>query len=134
MSKINLAVAIGLILNNDKILLDKRRSGHYSGYWEFPGGKIEQGENHLTALKRELDEELDIHVTQANEVLAIKHELHTFTLSLHVFFVTTYEREIIPNEQQQLQWAHIKQLRHIKLIPTNEAIIQLLEQKFLLSI
>jgi 8-oxo-dGTP diphosphatase len=135
MSKSTLSVAIGLIINSEqKILLDKRSAGHYSGYWEFPGGKIEQGETHLAALKRELKEELDIAPTETAEAITIHHELHSFTLSLYVYYINDYIGEIKPNEQQQLQWAPIKNLRTIKLIPTNEAIIQLLEQHVPLNI
>ncbi len=135
MSKTNLSVAIGLIINSEqKILLDKRSTGHYSGFWEFPGGKIEQGETILSALKRELKEELDITPTETAEAITLKHELHSFTLSLHVYYINDYIGEIKPNEQQQLQWAPIKNLRSIKLIPTNDEIIQLLEQHALLSI
>jgi len=54
-------VTAGIIENEDKILLARRREGkHLAGYWEFPGGKIETGESPEECLKRELQEEFSI--------------------------------------------------------------------------
>lgn len=55
-------VAAGVVIENGKVLLSRRKSGtHLAGRWEFPGGKAEAGEDPRAALRRELEEELGIH-------------------------------------------------------------------------
>ena len=124
----NMQVSVGLILENECVLLGKRSTGYYNGYWEFPGGKIEKNETPYEALRRELSEELDINVTKASEMLTIKHSLYISTLTLYIYQVDDYEKDIKPNERQQLQWVKTSHMRQFKTIPTNEAILQYLEQ------
>jgi len=64
-------VAAGVVIEDGKVLLSRRKSGtHLAGLWEFPGGKVEQGEDPRDALVRELHEELGITVT-AGEILDV---------------------------------------------------------------
>lgn len=133
MSNTQMSVAVGLIFNKDTILLGKRTSGYYTGYWEFPGGKIEHNETSQTAVYREIQEELAVTVTDAKEIMTIKHALHVSTLMLYIWQINTYEGKVIPNEQQQLQWAPISELKKIKTIPTNAPIIDYIVQTFEMS-
>ena len=56
-------VAAGIVIERGKVLVSRRKSGtHLAGRWEFPGGKAESGEDPRAALRRELEEELGIHV------------------------------------------------------------------------
>jgi 8-oxo-dGTP diphosphatase len=56
-------VVAGIIFKDNKILIAQRKGGKHDGLWEFPGGKIEENETPIEALKRELIEELDINVS-----------------------------------------------------------------------
>lgn len=123
-----IAVAIGLIINKDKVLLGKRTSGYYSGFWEYPGGKIEPNENSYQALVREMHEELGIQVSNATEVLHIQEQHPQTTVHLQAWHIHSYEEDIVANEQQELQWCTITRLRSIRVIPTNHPITSFLEQ------
>ncbi|MEC7030607.1 MAG: (deoxy)nucleoside triphosphate pyrophosphohydrolase [Pseudomonadota bacterium] len=123
-----IAVAIGLIINRDKVLLGKRTSGYYSGFWEYPGGKIEPNENSYQALVREMHEELGIQVSNATEVLHIQEQHPQTTVHLQAWHINSYEEDIVANEQQELQWCTITRLRSIRVIPTNHPITSFLEQ------
>ena len=123
-----LNVAVGLIIQDGKILLGKRVNGHYAGFWEFPGGKQEQNESIKDTLYREMKEELDISVTQAKEILNIRSENPNTTLHLAIWMVSHYNDMIIANEQQCLQWVCIKDLKKTSIIPTNQPIIEYLTQ------
>jgi 8-oxo-dGTP diphosphatase len=125
-----LPVALGLIFSKDKILIGKRTSGHFTGYWEFPGGKIEEKETSYEALVREMKEELNINVLKATEVIHIKDKHPTVTIHLQVWHIYEFENEIIANEQQHLQWAYITQLHKIDIIPTNRPILHYINQLF----
>lgn len=125
-----LPVAVGLIFNSDKVLIGKRSSGHFTGYWEFPGGKIEKGESPYDALVREMKEELDIQIVSAIEVIHIKDKHPSITIHLQIWHIYDFKNDIIANEQQHLQWAHIDQLEDIDIIPTNKPIIHYIQQLF----
>ncbi len=99
-------VAVGvLIQSNGEFLLTSRPAGKpYAGYWEFPGGKVEQGESTYDALCRELREEIGIEVRSATpwkvEVIDYPHAL----VRLHFFKVTAWEGELQMREAQSAQW------------------------------
>ncbi len=99
-------VAVGvLIQSNGEFLLTSRPVGKpYAGYWEFPGGKVEQGESTYDALCRELREEIGIEVRSATpwkvEVIDYPHAL----VRLHFFKVTAWEGELQMREAQSAQW------------------------------
>ena len=99
-------VAVGLLLRPDgRFLLCTRPPGKaYAGYWEFPGGKVEQGEDVLTALGRELAEEIGIHVQQAVlwQVLVVDYP-HAL-VRLHFCKVMAWSGEIAMLEGQQHAW------------------------------
>jgi 8-oxo-dGTP diphosphatase len=100
-------VAVGvLIRSNGEFLLTSRPAGKpYAGYWEFPGGKVEQGESTYDALCRELREEIGIEVQSATpwkvEVIDYPHAL----VRLHFFKVTAWDGELQMREAQSAQWA-----------------------------
>jgi 8-oxo-dGTP diphosphatase len=99
-------VAVGVLIREDGwFLLTSRPSGKpYAGYWEFPGGKVEQGETTLQALCRELREEIGIEVQTAVawkvEVVDYPHSL----VRLHFFKVTGWSGALQMREQQSFQW------------------------------
>jgi 8-oxo-dGTP diphosphatase len=99
-------VAVGLLVRPDgHFLLCTRPSGKaYAGYWEFPGGKVESGEDVLTALGRELLEEIGVHVQQAVlwQVLVVDYP-HAL-VRLHFCKVSQWSGEITMLEGQQYAW------------------------------
>lgn len=102
-------VAVGVMLRPDgAFLLTSRPSGKpYAGYWEFPGGKVEPGEDVLTALTRELHEELGIRVVRAHawreEVVDYPHAL----VKLHFWIVTNWQGAPQMLEGQSSSWQQL---------------------------
>ena len=121
-------VSIGLITHHGKTIMGKRTSGEFIDFWEFPGGKIEENESSYDALVREIHEELAITVTDATEVIHIREQHSSAVFHLHIWHINAYSGTILANEQQELQWAYIEELDHLKIIPTNAPIIQYLQQ------
>ena len=121
-------VSIGLIIEGNKVLIGKRTTGHYAGFWEFPGGKVEKDESSYCALQREMHEELGININNALEVMHIRKQHPHITVHLNVWHVTAFSGSIIANEQQELQWIEITKLSSATTIPTNLPIIEYLEQ------
>jgi 8-oxo-dGTP diphosphatase len=99
-------VAVGVLIAPDgQFLLTTRPPGKaYAGYWEFPGGKVEAGENIEQALRRELQEELGITIGPAEpwnvEVFDYPHAL----VKLHFCKVYRWEGELQMREGQQMAW------------------------------
>jgi len=99
-------VAVGVIVRPDgQVLLGNRPEGKpWSGWWELPGGKIEPGETVLTALARELDEEIGIRVTQATPWITYVHTYPKNTVRLYFCRVSGWEGEPHGRENQALCW------------------------------
>ena len=99
-------VAVGILRRPDgQVLFAQRPPGKvYAGYWEFPGGKIEQGESSLLALERELYEELGVRVARATEWLAQRHVYPHAHVELRFFLVSEWDGEPASREGQAFAW------------------------------
>jgi len=82
-----LSIAIGILRNtNNEVLLGKRIKGKsLKGYWEFPGGKIEKGENAQTCIIREVKEELGVLVQPTSFLKQIKHAYTHFSITMDAY-------------------------------------------------
>ncbi len=100
-------VVAALIVDKGRILVCQRTKHQTMPLkWEFPGGKIEEGEEPRSALRRELDEELGIDATIGNEAARIRHEYKSGnSVDLRFFVVREYRGEIENRIFKDLQWA-----------------------------
>jgi 8-oxo-dGTP diphosphatase len=100
-------VVAALIVDRGKILVCQRTKHQTMPLkWEFPGGKIEEGEQARNALHRELDEELGIDATIGDEAARIRHEYRSGnSVDLRFFVVREYRGEIENRIFKDLQWA-----------------------------
>lgn len=111
MKKVEVVAAI--IINDDKILCAQRAESkleYISKKFEFPGGKIEQGETKKEALKRELIEELNI-TPKINELfLSVTHQYPDFELTMHSFICEMSNKDVTLNEHISSQWLALNEL------------------------
>jgi A/G-specific adenine glycosylase len=104
-------VVAGIIEKNGKLLIGKRpTNGLLGGMWEFPGGKIEEGENHQMALKRELEEELGIDVILRDAFGEYKHAYTHFSVTVFPYFVEIVGSDPIARVAEKIEWASINTL------------------------
>jgi 8-oxo-dGTP diphosphatase len=105
-------VVAALILKDGKVLVCQRtRHQTMPLKWEFPGGKIEEGEQPRDALRRELDEELGITATIGDEVARIRHEYpNGGTVELRFYVVREHKGEIENRIFRDIQWSERKDL------------------------
>lgn len=101
-----LHVAVGIVRERAGAVLVAKRASHrhQGGLWEFPGGKVEAGEDVRTALRRELLEELDIQATVGRLVLRIPHRYPDRSVVLEVFEIAAYSGRPHGREGQPVRW------------------------------
>jgi 8-oxo-dGTP diphosphatase len=126
-------VAVGVLKNNiGSVLLAQRPEGKpYAGYWEFPGGKLEIGETVFDALYRELLEEIDVQILNADKFMVIEHDYPHAYVRLHVCLVTQWQGEPKGLENQSLAWldsVNLENISQINLQPILAATIPILEK------
>ncbi len=122
-------VAIGLLRDRQgRLLISYRRAGQtYGEHWEFPGGKLEAGEDGATALRRELAEELGIIVTQAQLWRVLSFAYPERRVRLQIWEVQTYTGTPWGREQQPLAWVSLAELPRYHLLPANRHIVNALQ-------
>jgi len=117
-------VAAAVIERPGGFLLAQRPEGKpYSGYWEFPGGKIEPGEDARAALVRELREELGIEVREAAPWIVRTYAYTHATVRLHFFRVTAWDGEPQPLEDQAIAWQRVGAPDVSPMLPANAPVL-----------
>jgi 8-oxo-dGTP diphosphatase len=123
-------VAVGVVYRDRHFFICRRNAQQHQGdKWEFPGGKVDAGESPLEALTRELQEEIDIHVEQAEPLTEITFEYPEKTVCLHVFLVTAFSGNARGAEGQESLWAKRDELASYTFPDANLAILQLLRKR-----
>src|ERR1044071_3201255 len=114
-------VAAAVIQRPDgAFLLARRPAGKvYAGYWEFPGGKVEPGEDSARALSRELHEEIGIHVRRAYPWITRVFTYPHATVRLRFFRVLDWAGEPHPREEQAIAWQRIDAPMAAPMLPAN---------------
>jgi len=123
-------VVVGLIEDGRGAwLVNQRPVGtHMAGSWEFPGGKRERHEDRLTALARELREELLIDVTAAAPFMQLGHDYTDRRVELDIWLVSAYRGTPVSNEGQRLRWAKVGELAGLAMLAADRPIIDALDR------
>lgn len=128
----HIEVAAGIVWREDRFLAAQRPPNKVqAGWWEFPGGKLESGEDAATALARELREELGIAVVQSRFWQTVEHVYaeRGFAVRLHFFHVTDFAGEPRPREGQKTRWVSASEAVELGFLPADADILrQLVEQ------
>jgi len=122
-------VAVAVIFDaEDRVLISKRPDHvHLGGYWEFPGGKVDENENISDALFREIKEELDIEIRKSRPLIKVTHYYDDKSVLLDVWIVNEYSGFIRGNEGQKIAWKTVRQLDDIKLPEADMPLIRALK-------
>jgi 8-oxo-dGTP diphosphatase len=118
-------VAVGVIEDAQGRILIARRPDHLhqGGLWEFPGGKVAEQEDVLTALRRELHEEVGIDVRQTRPLITIAHDYGDKQVWLDVHRVTKFQGEAHGREGQPVKWVTVNELTDFEFPAANHGII-----------
>ena len=124
-------VAVGILKRGDTILIAKRpQDKPYGRYWEFPGGKVEHNESSKMALFRELYEELDIKIKEAQHWFSHIHAYPDKTVLLDMWLVTDFMGEPRGIENQILHWAKCSDLPMLPLLEGNKTMVDRIRELY----
>ena len=127
---IHFHVAAGILRNAAGMVLITERlcDGPYDGLWEFPGGKIRDGESPGEALCRELQEELGIDAVRIEPFMNLSHNYPDRSVALEFFLVADWRGEPSGLEGQRLRWVSVTELRADELLPADAPLLAALQE------
>ena len=113
-------VVAGIIYKNNKVFCARRKSGlHLAGFWEFPGGKVELGEEHEPALSRELREELSIEATVGAYIGQSTHDYGGKIVRLNAYLCEADMGAMVLNDHDEICWLAIDELNTLQWAPAD---------------
>jgi mutator protein MutT len=125
---VTITVVAAIIRRGNKVLITRRFNDvHLAGYWEFPGGKVEAHETLMTALEREIREELGVTIRIDDEYFSVTHSYPSRTVRLHFFSCSLLEGEPKPLEVADLRWVDTSELQQFQFPPADEELIKHLQ-------
>jgi 8-oxo-dGTP diphosphatase len=120
-------VALAIPVVGDEMLVARRPEGtHLAGAWEFPGGKIVDGEEPSAAARRELAEETGLVAERLEPLLVLVHEYPEHPVRLHVFIARDPSGEVRIGGSREWGWRTLRQLRELEMPPANAPILNAL--------
>lgn len=112
-------VAAAIIQKDGKIFATQRGYGEFKGGWEFPGGKIEQGETAQQALRREIREELDAEITIDSLFETVEYDYPSFHLSMQCFWCEPVSEVFVLKEHEAARWLTKDTLLDVNWLPAD---------------
>ena len=116
-------VAAAIIRTSGSVLLARRSSGeNLAGFWEFPGGKVEDGETSEECLARELQEELGIQTTIGQKCAESSYQYDHGIFRIVAYFVEWLAGDLRPRVHDRVEWVRIRDLSKYQLLPADRTI------------
>lgn len=122
---------VAAVIENEagKILVAKRKQGKkLAGFWEFPGGKIEEGETPEESLQRELQEEMNVEIEVGAFIGENVHYYGEFAIRLMVYRARIIRGEIKLSDHEEYAWLEAGELTNVKLAPADIPLVQLMKK------
>lgn len=121
-------VAAAIILHDDQIFVTQRGYGAFKGGWEFPGGKVEEGETSSQALVREIREELDTEIDVGDLFDTVEYDYPAFHLSMDCFFCTVKSGNLVLKEHEAARWLTRENLDSVAWLPADIELVAKLKK------
>ena len=122
-------VVAAIISKDDRIFATQRGYGEWKDWWEFPGGKMEQGETPEEALKREIREELSAEISIDQFLCTVDYDYPTFHLTMHCYLCSLQKESLKLNEHEAALWLTRDELNNVKWLPADLEIIDKIKEQ-----
>jgi len=116
-------VVAAIIIKDGSLFATQRGYGEWKDWWEFPGGKIEQGETLEEALKREIREELSTEINVDEFLCTVEYDYPKFHLSMHCYICSLLTESLHLNEHEAARWLTKDELNSVKWLPADAELI-----------
>ena len=117
-------VVAAVIKDENKVFATQRGYGEYKDGWEFPGGKIEEGETPQQALKREIMEELDTEIIVGDLIDTIEYDYPNFHLSMDCFWCRMVNGSLTLKEHEAAKWLDRDSIDSVDWLPADITLIE----------
>lgn len=124
--KKTISVVAAIIVRDGRVFATQRGYGEWKDWWEFPGGKIESGEEPQEALKREIREELATEIEVGEWLTTVEYDYHKFHLSMRCFLCSPVSGELSLLEHEDARWLSLDELDSVKWLPADLQILPLI--------
>ena len=123
-------VVAAIICKDEYIFATQRGYGDYKDWWEFPGGKIEEGETPQDALVREIKEELGADISVDEFLVTVEHDYEKFHLSMDCFFCSLKGGTLTLLEHEAAKWLPLNDLRQVNWLPADVKVVDEIEKSY----
>lgn len=124
----NIHVSAAIIIKDNKIFVTQRGYGEFKDWWEFPGGKIEEGETPEECLKREIKEELKADINIDKYLCTVEYDYPNFHLKMECFICSLIDGHLELVEAEDAKFITKDQLDNIDFLPADLLVVKELKK------
>lgn len=124
----NIHVSAAIIVKDNKIFVTQRGYGEFKDWWEFPGGKIEEGETPEECLKREIKEELEADINIDKYLCTVEYDYPNFHLKMECFICSLIDGHLELVEAEDAKFITNDQLDNIDFLPADLLVVKELKK------
>lgn len=120
-------VVAAIIVRGDSVLATQRGYGEFEGWWEFPGGKVDEGETPEQALVREIHEELNAAISVGDYLCTAEYDYPSFHLSMRCYVCSLVDKGFELLEHHAARWLDAANLRSVDWLPADIQVVKAIE-------
>ena len=122
-------VVAAIIRKGDKIFATQRGYGEWKDWWEFPGGKMEEGESPEEALVREISEELSTEISVEELLCTVEYDYPKFHLTMHCYWCSLVTEALHLNEHEAARWLANEELDSVDWLPADLLVVEAIKKQ-----
>ena len=123
-------VVAAIIKDEDRFFITRRGYGEFIDMWEFPGGKMEEGEEREEALHREIREELELEISDLEYLTTVNYDYPNFKLIMHCYVCKIESGVLQLNAHNDAKWVTLNEIDNERWVPADVQVIEAIKNKY----